>query len=217
MMKVINTIFFLIVMSFQVYAQVLQVSRPEGLKANFRNEGGDRYIDLSWDKKQEGDTLTESYYVYQSFPPKEKLFLNGAINRLNVTNCEIEVKNTYAAEYFFAIQAVSSYKYKLKSELGDTLKVLVPSIKLPMPSIKESKLDGQKLSLAWEYESILDLKEFHLEVENNSYVFNATDRKCEVKLEDFKGEAVIIKLKAISESGVESSLLKYFVKKVIIK
>jgi len=206
------TLLLVALLSIQALGQNTQVAKPKNLQAKLSIEQGRRYIDLTWDDKQAGDTLAESYYVYRNFPPSQRLLLSGSINRLNVNECKIEVKNTYAAKFMYAVQAVSSYPNNYKSILSDTVSIIIPSTKLPHPSGITSSLQGEKLTINWKYDSILDLEKFILEIGDKTYETSAEDRTYSIDLDDSYEKSFMTKLQAITKTGVESYNVKHIVK-----
>lgn len=178
---------------------------PKNLKAELIGEGKDRYIELTWNQKQPGDTLTESYYVFRNFPPDDRLLLDGYINRLNTTTCRIEIKKPYAAVYRYAVKAVAYYPYEHESVLSDTVEVMAPSVKLPLPYQAAASISGGVLKVSWEYDDILDLKGFVVEVGKDAFQVSKDNRSFEQAVEV---DAVMVRLWAVSQSEVESDVKK---------
>lgn len=178
---------------------------PKNLKAELVGEEKDRYIQLTWDQKQVGDTLTESYYVFRNFPPDNRLLLDGYINRLNTATCRMEIKKPYAAVYRYAVKAVSYYPYEHESVLSDTVEVMVPSIKLPLPAQTAASISDGVLKVSWEYDDILDLKGFILAVGKESFEVQSDYRSFEM---DIDADALMVTIQAVSQSGVVSDVSK---------
>lgn len=205
-----KNIIYCMLISFYFPILGQEVPIPKGLVASIEEQAGFRYIKLSWQKKSIDDTLTNSYYVYNNFPPDRKLYLNGRINRTNDHQISVKAKYPYGAEYRFAVQAVSSHLYDLESPLSDTVTIFIPSLKLPPIHLIEAKFINRQIYIKIDYPIIHDLKRFELFINDRLFTLASEKREWSIFLEEPKD--VLIRLKAATEN-VESPELK----KIIIQ
>lgn len=208
-MKYLTTIFFFLA-ALSVYTQDIVLPAPQHLKGEVVEKNGRYYIDLSWDGKQPGDTLTDAYFIFHNFPPKTELYLNGAINRLNEPRYSFEVKKPYAAEYWFAIRANSFFPYDFKSGLSDTLKVVVPSVKLPAVDRFAGYLSGKQAHLSWAYGEMLDLEGFEINIDKESRRVGASERSLVQTLEK-EVDRLLVEIIPYSDRGVRGPERKLIV------
>lgn len=187
---------------------------PENLRAELIKKGQKQYVRLTWDAKKANDTLTYGYYVFNNFPPRENMYLNGRISLIIQNTTDFEVKGLYGAEYKFAVVAQSAFPDKVRSERSKEVTIITPSKKLPLVKIKEVSRNQNKLTVKWDYRDIRDLQGFHIylndkimtatPVDGNSYTLTIPE---EVK------KKMYVQMKAVSFSGVESQLTTPFIVK----
>lgn len=185
--------------------QEIKLNSPNNVKANLEQKGGKYFVHLSWDKPQAGDTLTESYFIFNNYPPKKTLYLNGAINRLNQTEYLYEIKKPYAAEYLFAVRADAYFPYEYKSGLSDTISIIVPSTRLPTPNNLDGVLNGNTVSITWTIQEVLDLDGFEINIDGEISNVEADKRSFKIKLDKEIKNGVMVKVTAFTKTGVRSA------------
>jgi hypothetical protein len=142
------------------YTPVLRPAAPIGLKAKWVQEGKRKFIQLEWAARNPQDTLTEGYRLYASFPPGETMAWKASIPLIKENTYKYEVFNPYAANFKFAVTAVS--KYSDESRLSDSVQVLSPTTTVPFVGFQPVKVDSNRVTLQWDYEKLADLKGFRI-------------------------------------------------------
>lgn len=196
---------------YSLQGQDITLPIPTNLTAKLEQVDKRYYVRLSWDGRQVGDTLTESYFLFNNYPPSEKLFLNGVINRLSDTTYLYEIKKPYAAEYHFSVRANSYFPLSYKSELSDTVSILVPSRDLPFVKNLAGSIQGEILSISWEYASIMDLEGFVITFGERKETVSADQRSFEVNLDEEMVSGLMVSVLAYSRNGVQSANRKIIV------
>jgi hypothetical protein len=133
---------------------------PTGLQGEFEKEGNRQFIRLTWNGKALGDTLTAGYRLYSNFPPDERLLLEGNIPVITGASYRYEIFSPGSAEYRFAVSAVSSRK--AESGLSNVARVVTPSQKIPNTNIWPFSVEGNRITLNWEYDAPPDLAGFRI-------------------------------------------------------
>lgn len=133
---------------------------PTGLRGSYETEGQQQFIRLEWDPAPPEDTLTAGYRLYSNFPPDERLLLEGNISPITGNSYLYEISSLKSAVYRFAVSAVS--KNRAESGLSDTIQVVTPSRKLPNPNIWPFTVEGNRITLNWEYEALPGLAGFRI-------------------------------------------------------
>jgi hypothetical protein len=181
--------------------------KPEHPKGVWKKTDSKVIVQLSWDNKQPGDTLTESYQIYALNPVSNTFYLEMGIPPILTNHYDYDIQYSKASIYKFCISAIS--KYKTESVLSDTVSIMVPSQQLPYPIITDATLDSNKVNLRWKYPDVWDLKGFRL-FQNGNQVASEYELNRDIK--EFKtpglkwGAMYDFTVQAVSESGVVSDL-----------
>lgn len=178
---------------------------PTNLRVELTARDGREYVRLTWDNMSTNDTLTAGYFVYNNFPPENKLFRNGEINLLDRNVAEFELKSLYGAEYMFAITAVSAYPDQKESLHSNVVTIVAPSKKLPPVRVTSASKEGNAIKVEWDYATIADVAGFHVYVNKKKVTVDPVKEKSFVyRLPEEKMNKCMIQVKAVSRSGVES-------------
>lgn len=200
---------FIILLSFFAVDAAAQGNQlpptPANLRAELIAKSGRQYIRLSWDSRNVNDTLTAGYYVYNNFPPEEKIYRNGEINLLDQNTVDYEVKSLYSVEYKFAVTAVTAYPDQNESPQGNIVSVVTTSLKLPPVQVKNASMNGKTITVDWDYASIADVTGFHVYVNKRKVTDSPVKEKSYMfSFQEEKLKKCMIQVKAISASGIES-------------
>ncbi len=142
------------------YFPVNEPPKPYNLRQHITASGKKSLIELSWDKKLAGDSITDHYKVYVSSSSSDNDKFD--LFRENVTGNMIRypVPEAVAGEYKFFVIAVK--KSGVESAPSDTLTVQASTTELPVPVISKTHADTNKITVQWQYPEITDLKGFML-------------------------------------------------------
>jgi fibronectin type 3 domain-containing protein len=180
--------------------------QPRNLRGAWKKENGRYFIDLQWDGKKAGDTLTSGYRLYANFPPSKELTYKASIPLITENNYRYEVFNLASATYKFRISAVNPYG--THSELSDTLTVYAPSQHLDNISFRTVKGDSDRVMLSWEYDKeIKDLAGFRIfrdgKLVADEKTLTARERQWTDRQVE-KGVSYVYEIQAVSMYGIES-------------
>lgn len=195
---------FLIMISLYGQSQT-KSEKPNELMGEVVKKGEKYYINLQWRGPAEEDTLYDGYYLYNNFPPAEVIYLNGRIGKIPTNSYSYKTVYPYGADYYFAVQACSSSNGNPKSMVSDTIKIRVPSSRIPTPIITTAEAVGDRLKIKWDYADILDLSEFQLFVSGDTVKVVASSRDYEYPIIEDK-KTFKIQLMALTESGLSSEI-----------
>ena len=185
------------------YFPLTDPPQPQHARARGGFEQGKYVIHFSWDPKIKGDTLTDHYQVYlYDWVKKRPAPLSD--KKIMSESYSYTAPPGTAAIYEFGVTAIS--KLNTESMLSDTIKVAVPSMELPSPVISKAQADGGRVTIAWEYPGIADLKGFRLFLGGRMI---AGENEIGKSIREFRtgvlqqGTICEFTIKAVSESGVE--------------
>lgn len=133
---------------------------PTGLRGSYETEGQQQFIRLEWDPAPPEDTLTAGYRLYSNFPPDERLLLEGNIPLITGNSYRYEISSLKSAAYRFAVSAVS--ESRAESEPSGAIRIVTPSRKLPNPNIWPFTVEGNRITLNWQYDAPPDLAGFRI-------------------------------------------------------
>lgn len=176
---------------------------------NFRVKlipGDKKYtVQLSWNPKLAGDSVTDYYRVYVSNQNSGKLLFAAEKTQVRTSKYNYEITHGSATVYKFIIAALG--KKNMESPLSDTIAISVPSLELPQPLISKVLLDSGKAVVQWQYPDVADVKGFKLyqntvEIANEGAIKKGAIEFVTTKLEP--NTAYTYTLRAISENGVMS-------------
>ena len=189
------------------YLPTIYAPSPSRLTGKWIKENGKTYIDLSWDNKATGDSLTEGYQLYASNRFDNQMYWENSLPLIRQSQYRYEVFNNNATNYRFCIAAVS--KYKAVGSFSDTITIQAPTVSLPVPVIYPYTVDSAKVTLNWNYPGLADLKGFRIYqngnlVANEFQLLKGVNRFISPQLQ--QGATYRFALKAVTENGVESDL-----------
>ena len=190
-----------------VYNPVIKPPVPKNFTGKFSAEKGHQYISLSWDGKTPDDTLTAGYHLYASFPPSEKILLEGSLPLIKTNQYKYEVFNSIGAKYRFEVSAQSKYKYE--SDPCKFIEVFSPTKNMPFPNLWPIKVDSNRVVLEWRYENIPDLKGFQVYQNKKLIVTEKTlsrDARKWVSPPMEYGKEYVFEIAAVSEYGLISGM-----------
>ena len=201
----------LLVVSITVFTSLKaqEIPVPTGLKAEYISKGNLNYVRLSWDKKAEGDTLTQGYQIMTNFPPKEKMLIIGKAGTVFLNIYDYQIKSRYSAKYRFAVVGVNNYPTTTRSASSEVVEVITPSSKLPYIQFKEIKNDGNTITATWDYKhNIADMAGFKIYVNGDLLIDQQQldNSTSEYTWELEKAGSYVFQISAVTENGIESRL-----------
>ncbi|UII26437.1 hypothetical protein LVD15_24595 [Fulvivirga maritima] len=204
-MRVIYLIFSLIITATLTHAQDLPV--PTGLKAEVikDEESGERAIHLTWDKAQ-SQYENLGYNLLVKFPNGKSLYLYQKAGVIYDTQYDYVFYDSYAAKYEFALMSIVNFPSVKRSAQSETIEVIVPSRILPNIQVKSVEAKDHELSLAWDYEDILDVEGFRIYA-NDKLVstLKGNDKRTWSKNFEESGK-YLLEIEAFTTSGVTKKI-----------
>ncbi len=140
------------------YQPMIPPPVPTGLTGVYEKSGNQQIIHLRWDANT--GTATAGYQIYSNFPPDEDLLMEGNIPLITTNNYRYEITGSKSELYRFAISAVS--ESGAESSLSNIAEVTTASAKLPNTNIWPFSVNGNQITLNWEYDAPPDLAGFRV-------------------------------------------------------
>ena len=187
------------------YFPVNEPPKPYNLKTHIIATGKKSIIELSWDKKLTGDSITDHYKVHVA--TSSTGIDDFEVFKENVVGNSVKypVPEVVAGEYKFYVVAVK--KSGVESAASDTATVQTSSIELPVPVISKTYPDTNRITIQWQYPEISDLKGFMLYMNG---VAVASPKELRKTVREYvvqkvsAGTSYEFKLRALSVAGVVS-------------
>ena len=161
---------------------------------------------LRWEKDP-FDEITMSYVVYKNLLNSKEMSHLSYLPTITADSCVIPLGSSFGGIYRFAVRGVS--EDLMRSELSDTVQVIVPTEKMPFVEIFPYKKDKNRVTLEWKYPDYVDdLAGFRLyqdgELIADEFTLDATKRVWLMK--DLDLTKYTFTLEAVSTSGVLSKM-----------
>ncbi len=181
--------------------------KPENFKIKLL-PGDKKYtVQLSWNPKLAGDSVTDYYRVYVSNQHSGKLLFTAEKPQIRSSKYNYEITHGSAAVYKFVVAALG--KKNMESPLSDTIAISIPSLELPQPIIAKTLLDSGRAIVEWQYPDIADVKGFKvyqntIEIANETKISKGATEFVTPKLEP--DTTYTYTLRAVTDNGILSDL-----------
>jgi hypothetical protein len=142
------------------YFPVARPPKPTNVRGRWQKKEGKFFVNLDWDGRSAGDTLTAYYQLYASSPVNDVFYLQSGVPPIRSSHYSYELYYGESVRYRFAVAGVS--KHGVESELSDTITVSAPSLRLPFPVLTHLTLDSNRVRIRWSFPKIWDLKGFRI-------------------------------------------------------
>ena len=201
-MKKVVIFFIFILSGLPLSAQEVPV--PTGLRGEFLATDTTDYVRLTWNAKDENDSITVGYNLLVNYPPNNDLMISGRAGIIYGNTYLYPVNNSKAAVYKFAVRGLTNFPSLKRSEESKIIEVLVPSKKLPFIEIDQFERVNEKIKFTWSYpDDILDLAGFNIYINGQLHSqVPSNDRSIEIQLLE-KGK-YIFEVSAYSKTNLES-------------
>jgi hypothetical protein len=128
---------------------------PKNVKATYKKYGNDDYIELSWDPKAAGDTLTRGYQIYSDELKEGTLLLLISQSLITGNTYKHKIVNEGGRTFNFIVEPVGENGVQGK---GVEVAHYLGTLKMPyIENIRVTVQDDHSLHLSWEYPLIDDL------------------------------------------------------------
>lgn len=195
-----------------VYQGVAVPKQPSGFNAEFKMSNDKPFVVLSWDKKQENDTLTKGYLIAtDELNPGGDLLLDTEISLILKNRYVYIYKSNGGEKIKFSLIPVSYDNYQGHEAFAECE---IPLINLPLiTDFNVSIIEDLSLKFSWKYEDSTNVNFFNIIMNGDIIVKELSPEKREYILKNInniKPGKNVFWIQAVGEISSVESLHKSF-------